>query len=343
MQVSSVNAVLPGVASQAAAEATRGANSAIQRSDLQSTLAPIQALEATRASLNSTSVPPVVYARPLPLASVAGTTSARSGASETKATSGTDRETSAGSAFLGDSASSPKADLVSDVLGSIPGRQNDPGDSSQDDEAAAKSDASSAGTAERPSDNPGGLTEEELQQVENLAERDREVRQHEQGHVAVGGPYAGAPAFEYKRGPDGKSYAVSGEVPIDVAPVAGNPEATLRKMQTVKAAALAPAEPSPQDRSVAALATQQILQAQAELSAQAAREATAESDSDSSVSQDDGGQQARRASDQSEDDEKNDVALNRLGEAIETYQELIELGQRLNQPDGSTTGFSAIA
>ena len=57
-----------------------------------------------------------------------------------------------------------------------------------------------------------------------------------------------------KLGPDGNRYAIGGEVSIDVAPVDGDPEATIAKMEIVKAAALAPAEPSAQDRKVAAIA-----------------------------------------------------------------------------------------
>jgi hypothetical protein len=73
----------------------------------------------------------------------------------------------------------------------------------------------------------------------------------------------------YERGPDGAQYAIGGEVSIDTAPVDGDPQATIEKMRTVRAAALAPAEPSPQDRAVAAQAMQLMLQAQSELAADA--------------------------------------------------------------------------
>ena len=98
--------------------------------------------------------------------------------------------------------------------------------------------------------------------------RDREVRAHEQAHKAVGGRYAGAVSYDYQKGPDGQQYAVSGEVPIDASPVNGDPEATISKMEVVIAAALAPVEPSPQDRAVAAAARAQLIQAQADLRAQ---------------------------------------------------------------------------
>ncbi len=108
------------------------------------------------------------------------------------------------------------------------------------------------------------LTEEERKIVAEMKARDAEVRRHEEAHARTGGQYAGAPSYQYDQGPDGKKYAVSGEVPIDVSPVAGDPAATIRKMETVKRAALAPAEPSSQDRAVAAKADQEKMQARAE-------------------------------------------------------------------------------
>jgi hypothetical protein len=103
------------------------------------------------------------------------------------------------------------------------------------------------------------------QVVGELAARDREVRTHEQAHAAIGGGFAGAPSYSFARGPDGKSYAVGGEVGIDVSPVAGDPAATLRKMAVVQRAALAPAEPSAQDLQVAAQAQASAVLARAEL------------------------------------------------------------------------------
>ena len=113
-----------------------------------------------------------------------------------------------------------------------------------------------------------GLTEAEREMVQELGARDREVRRHEEAHARVGGQYAGQPSYTYQTGPDGKRYAIGGEVPIDVAPVPDDPEATIEKMEVVKRAALAPAEPSSADRRVAALADAQRLQAMADLTAQ---------------------------------------------------------------------------
>lgn len=104
--------------------------------------------------------------------------------------------------------------------------------------------------------------------IRQLKARDREVRLHEAAHAAVGGRYAGAPQLDFERGPDGVNYAVSGEVSISVSPVPGDPQATIEKARIVRAAAVAPAEPSAQDRRVAAEATQLEADARAELQAQ---------------------------------------------------------------------------
>ncbi|GHB40913.1 hypothetical protein GCM10007094_32930 [Pseudovibrio japonicus] len=120
-------------------------------------------------------------------------------------------------------------------------------------------------SSEKSKNENGLLSEEEQQQVQELQERDTEVRAHEEAHAAVGGAYAGAPSYTETRGPDGNSYAIGGEVSIDSAPIAGDPEATIAKLNTVIAAALAPAEPSGQDQAVASQAQQDLAKAYAEL------------------------------------------------------------------------------
>lgn len=112
------------------------------------------------------------------------------------------------------------------------------------------------------------LADAELQQIRELKQRDQEVRAHEQAHASTGGSYAGSANFTYQQGPDGVRYAVGGEVPVDVSKVANDPAATLTKMEQVQRAALAPAEPSSQDRQVAAQAGQIAAQALNELSEQ---------------------------------------------------------------------------
>ncbi|MCP5150981.1 MAG: hypothetical protein H6983_25275 [Ectothiorhodospiraceae bacterium] len=114
-----------------------------------------------------------------------------------------------------------------------------------------------------------GLSEADRRLVTELRARDMEVRAHEQAHLAAAGQLAtGGPSFETVRGPDGRQYAVAGEVHIDTAPVPGDPEATLRKAAQIRRAATAPAEPSGQDLAVAAQASAMAQQARAELMTQ---------------------------------------------------------------------------
>ena len=92
--------------------------------------------------------------------------------------------------------------------------------------------------AAKPATGPE-MAAEDAKQLQALKQRDREVRAHEQAHAAAGGRYVlGGPSFSYQRGPDGRQYAVGGEVQIDTAPVAGDPQATLQKMQQVQRAAM---------------------------------------------------------------------------------------------------------
>ncbi len=109
------------------------------------------------------------------------------------------------------------------------------------------------------------LSEEEKQLVSELQAVDRRVKEHEAAHLAAAGSYAnGGASFQYRQGPDGKRYAVGGEVSIDMGRES-SPEQTIAKMRVVRRAALAPAEPSSQDQRVAARATLQIAESAQEL------------------------------------------------------------------------------
>ncbi|OOZ35393.1 putative metalloprotease CJM1_0395 family protein [Solemya velesiana gill symbiont] len=117
------------------------------------------------------------------------------------------------------------------------------------------------------------LTTQEQTQVRKLQRRDREARAHEQAHIAAGGGVVrGGASFQYTRGPDGKLYAAGGEVAIDTSGVRGNPQATALKAETIKRAALAPANPSSQDLQVAAAATLMAATARAEIRVEAREE-----------------------------------------------------------------------
>jgi len=102
------------------------------------------------------------------------------------------------------------------------------------------------------------------EEILKLQQIDAHVKAHELAHKAAGGELAGSPSYTYKIGPDGKRYAISGEVPIRLEK--GNtPQQTIANMEKVKAAALAPSDPSPQDLKVAATAEMIEMQAKMEL------------------------------------------------------------------------------
>lgn len=131
-------------------------------------------------------------------------------------------------------------------------------------------------SAAQPRAGTGGttLTPEQQRQVQELANIDRQVRLHEQAHLAVGRDLVrGGATYEYQQGPDGKRYAVAGEVSIDASP-ASTPEQTIPKAIHIRNTALAPADPSAQDQSVAANATRMEAEARQEL-ARLARESGA--------------------------------------------------------------------
>jgi len=92
------------------------------------------------------------------------------------------------------------------------------------------------------------------EEILKLQEIDTHVKNHEAAHKAAGGEFAGSASYSYTIGPDGKKYAVAGEVPIAIKK-GKTPEETMANMEKVKAAALAPADPSPQDLKVAATAS----------------------------------------------------------------------------------------
>lgn len=193
--------------------------------------------------------------------------------------------------------------------------------------------------------------EQQQDEIRELAARDREVRAHERAHSAVGGQYAGAPSYQYQRGPDGVSYAVSGEVSIDTSAVPGDPQATLEKAQLIQRAATAPAEPSAQDRRVAAQASQMAAEARAEIiteqreerrieeeEAAAAREQEAEPSSQSPDSARDA-ELEKQADEQRRREERAREFAEAGARNIDLNRRLIEIGV-IEPPGGSGSLFS---
>jgi hypothetical protein len=127
------------------------------------------------------------------------------------------------------------------------------------DEASPRTrDAATGGRALRS--DRATLSDEARREIKKLEERDRKVRAHEAAHQAAGGALAGGATFTYELGPDGRSYAVGGEVPVRAA-LAGSPDAALAAARQMRAAALAPGDPSAQDLAVASAASQAEQQA----------------------------------------------------------------------------------
>lgn len=139
-----------------------------------------------------------------------------------------------------------------------------------DQENKSKEDSEREGDNSNDESRDGNeqFTEKEQVKLDELKARDTEVVTHELAHAAAGGQYAGSPSYSYETGPDGAKYAVSGEVSIDTSKIEGDPQATLIKAQQVKRAALAPVEPSGQDRIVAASADQMAAEARKEILAE---------------------------------------------------------------------------
>lgn len=111
------------------------------------------------------------------------------------------------------------------------------------------------------------LTMSEVREVRELEKIDAQVKAHEAAHQAAGGGLAGAASFSYQKGPDNKMYAVAGEVPIQIKE-GSTPQETIAIARQIQAAAMAPADPSPQDYRVAASAVKLEMEAKIELSEQ---------------------------------------------------------------------------
>ena len=167
-----------------------------------------------------------------------------------------------------------------------------------------------------------------------MKHRDAEVRAHEMAHMSVGGGLTSGPYYDYQTGPDDKRYVTGGHVNIDTSK-ASTPEQTVVKARQIRAAALAPAAPSPQDRSVAVQATQMEQSAQMEVVEKKAQEQQqavedAKKSSGAELEKDEGQGLAEVKADpsneQSEQDNEN-LKTSALGrKAIKAYSRFFDLG-----------------
>ena len=108
------------------------------------------------------------------------------------------------------------------------------------------------------------LSPDEERLVRDLQSRDSEVRAHEAAHQAAGAGITGAASYTYQQGPDGKMYAIGGEVSITMKS-GSTPEETIANARQIAAAAMAAGNPSPQDYAVASSARVMEMKAQQQL------------------------------------------------------------------------------
>ena len=143
------------------------------------------------------------------------------------------------------------------------GVENNTGNSSGDKTSSTKNNTQN-NDKNAGQKNIGELSREEQRIVSELQAADTNVRAHEAAHMAAGGGLTSPASYTYERGPDNKMYAVAGEVGISTGE--GNtPQESLNKAQTIRRAALAPADPSPQDLKVAAQAASMEMSARARI------------------------------------------------------------------------------
>ncbi|MGD0088985.1 MAG: putative metalloprotease CJM1_0395 family protein [Planctomycetota bacterium] len=174
-----------------------------------------------------------------------------------------------------DGTGTPSPDAGQKQPGTDPAPADPAGNGQAGGDLPAQATASSANPAQATASSATGKKNDQAEETEikQLEARDAHVRAHEAAHAAVGGPYVRGESFSYERGPDGRMYAIGGEVQLDVSPEK-DPRATIRKMEVIRAAALAPGDPSPQDMAVAAEATAEEAQAAQELAQEANQKAT---------------------------------------------------------------------
>lgn len=129
------------------------------------------------------------------------------------------------------------------VIGKVPGGA--PGTETLVVRKLAQAEPTPAGSTQ------GQLSDSDRRIIAELQQRDREVRNEEERHAATAGQFASVPQYTYKRGPDGKLYAVEGKVPINVN-VSGTAEDRERALRRVQAAAVSVQSPSSGDTTAVA-------------------------------------------------------------------------------------------
>lgn len=138
-----------------------------------------------------------------------------------------------------------------------------PGSNSSATATNGQTSTTAAKPAEKTTDGQSLDDPQVKEQIARLKQTEEKVKAHEAAHKSAGGGLAGSASYSYTQGPDGRSYVTGGEVQINMSD-GRTPAETIARMQQVIQAALAPSDPSGQDRSVAAQAASRMAQAQQE-------------------------------------------------------------------------------
>jgi hypothetical protein len=101
------------------------------------------------------------------------------------------------------------------------------------------------------------------QQTKALKSREAAVKQHEAAHLLAGSGITSGLSYTYQQASDGSSYAIGGQVTLNMQEGA-TPEETIQRAQKMRAAALAPSSPSAQDQDLAMMAMKMEAQAREE-------------------------------------------------------------------------------
>lgn len=145
------------------------------------------------------------------------------------------------------------------------------------------------------------------QEIARLKRTEEKVKAHEAAHKSAGGGITGPVSYTYTRGPDDRNYVTGGEVPITISS-GHTPQETINRMQQVIRAALAPADPSPQDRAVAAQASNIMQQARQEQSSQS----IADTNGDSSAVEANSSNMSRPIQGSDDKDQQNWTAVSNI-------------------------------
>lgn len=97
-----------------------------------------------------------------------------------------------------------------------------------------------------------------IEELTALKKQDDTIKKHEQVHYSVARQYSELPIFQYQKGSDGNRYVVKGEVNFKMISSDDSPDAAIKKMQQIYLAALAPADPSTDDLTLAIQAIHSI-------------------------------------------------------------------------------------